>query len=186
MGTSGRSKQRQQPTDCTMGGGGKGKGKGKGSGEGKGKGRWEDEGPPDAVVEAGKFMHQCEGDMVIKSSLEKIPYFNAPIYLENKEKIGKIDEILGSITNVMFSVKTDGGVQASSYQDGDKVYINPMKLLPLERFLPQPKGAISKSGGKGKGKGKGKGGSKGKGKGKGGSKGKGKGKGSSFGGGRGY
>merc|ERR1711907_790565 len=102
-----------------------------------------------------------------KSTLEKIPYFNAPIYLENKEKIGKIDEILGSITNVMFSVKTDEGAQASSYQDGDKVYINPMKLLPLERFLPQPKGAISKSGGKGKGKGKGKGGSKGKGKGKG-------------------
>merc|ERR1711934_499683 len=121
--------------------------------------------------------------MVIKSSLDKIPYFNAPIYLENKEKIGKIDEILGSITNVMFSVKTDEGVQASSYQDGDKVYINPMKTLPLERFLPQPKGAISKAGGKGKGKGKGKGGSKGKGKGKGGSKGKGKG---SFGGGRGY
>merc|ERR1711981_392629 len=148
-------------------------------GGGKGKGRWEDEGPPDEVIEAGAFMHQCEGDMVIKSSLDKIPYFNAPIYLENKEQIGKIDEILGSITNVMFSVKTSDGVQASSYQDGDKVYINPMKTLPLERFLPQPRGAISKAGGKGKGKG----GSKGKGKGKGGSKGKGKG---SFGGGRGY
>merc|ERR1712054_734712 len=103
------------------------------------------------------------------------PYFNAPIYLENKEQIGKIDEILGSITNVMFSVKTSEGIAASSYKDGDKVYINPMKLLPLERFLPQPKGAISKSGGKGKGKGgKGKGG-KGKGKGFSGGRGSGKG-----------
>merc|ERR1719272_2145801 len=95
-----------------MGGFGKGKsdkGKGKGKSKGKGKGGY-DEGPPDSVVEAGTFMHDCEGDMVIKSTLDKIPYFNAPIYLENIEKIGKIDEILGTITSVMFSVKTDGGL----------------------------------------------------------------------------
>ena len=45
-------------------------------------------------------------------------------------------------------------------QAGDKLYISPEKLLPLQRFLPQPKGA-----GGGGGKGKGKGGGKGKGKG---------------------
>jgi hypothetical protein len=33
------------------------------------------------------------------------------------------------------------GVQASSYTSGDKFFIDPMKLLPMERFLPQPKGA---------------------------------------------
>merc|ERR1719253_191367 len=157
-----------------MGGFGKGKsdkGKGKGKSKGKGKGGY-DEGPPDSVVEAGTFMHQCEGDMVIKSTLDKIPYFNAPIYLENIEKIGKIDEILGTITSVMFSVKTDDGISASSYKEGDKVYINPMKLLPLERFLPGAAG--SGGGGKSKSKGKGKSGGKGKGKGKSGGKGKGK------------
>ena len=36
-------------------------------------------------------------------------------------------------------------------QAGDKLYISPEKLLPLQRFLPQPKGA---GGGGGKGKGK--------------------------------
>ena len=50
---------------------------------------------------------------------------------------------------------------------GDKLYISPEKLLPLQRFLPQPKGA---GGGKGKGMG-----GKGKGKGKGKDSGKGKG-----------
>eukprot|EP00959_Pyramimonas_sp_CCMP1952_P057299 1195820-Pyramimonas_sp.AAC.1 len=33
------------------------------------------------------------------------------------------------------------GVQATSYKGGDKFFIDPMKLLPMERFLPQPKGA---------------------------------------------
>lgn len=32
-----------------------------------------------------------------KLSHEKIPYFNAPIYLENKTQIGKVDEIFGPI-----------------------------------------------------------------------------------------
>lgn len=29
-------------------------------------------------------MHSCEGDMLYESTNTKIPYFNAPIYLENK------------------------------------------------------------------------------------------------------
>jgi hypothetical protein len=31
------------------------------------------------------------------------------------------------------------GVIATSYNQGDKFFIDPMKLLPLSRFLPQPK-----------------------------------------------
>jgi hypothetical protein len=31
------------------------------------------------------------------------------------------------------------GVIATSYNEGDKFFIDPMKLLPLSRFLPQPK-----------------------------------------------
>lgn len=70
---------------------------------------------------------------------DKIPYFNAPIYLENKSAIGKVDEILGPINEVYFSVKMGEGMVASSFQKGDKVYIGADKLLPLERFLPKPK-----------------------------------------------
>lgn len=33
--------------------------------------------------------------------LLQIPYFNAPIFLENKTQIGKVEEILGSINNVV-------------------------------------------------------------------------------------
>ena len=31
----------------------------------------------------------------------QIPYFNAPIYLENKTQIGKVEEILGPINKVV-------------------------------------------------------------------------------------
>lgn len=34
-------------------------------------------------------MHSCEGEMVCESINPKIPYFNAPIYLENKVRYDK-------------------------------------------------------------------------------------------------
>lgn len=37
----------------------------------------------------GKFVHVCENEMVCESVNPKIPYFNAPIYLENKARMPK-------------------------------------------------------------------------------------------------
>lgn len=56
-------------------------------------------------------------------------------------QIGKVDEIFGGVSNSYFTIKMSDGVVATSYAAGDLFYIDPMKLLPLERFLPQPKGA---------------------------------------------
>jgi rRNA processing protein Gar1 len=115
-------------------------------------------GPPDTVLgacmgdglsrhfltgsssEMGSFIHAVEDEMLCSSLMpDKVPYFNAPIYLQNKSQIGKVDEILGPINEVYFSIKMDSGVIASSFKKGDKVYIGGDKLLPLERFLPKPK-----------------------------------------------
>ncbi|KAE8147202.1 Gar1/Naf1 RNA binding region-domain-containing protein [Aspergillus avenaceus] len=96
-------------------------------------------GPPAQVLEMGSFMHACEGEMVCESINPKIPYFNAPIYLENKTPIGKIDEVLGPINQVYFTIKPQEGIVATSFKPGDKVYIGGDKLLPLEKFLPKPK-----------------------------------------------
>ena len=97
------------------------------------------QGPPDTVLEMGSFMQACEGDIVCRSINVKIPYFNAPIYLENKTQVGKVDEILGPLNEVFFTIKPSEGVKADSFKEGDKFYISPDKLLPLERFLPKPK-----------------------------------------------
>ena len=88
----------------------------------------------------GSFLHAVEDEMLCSSLMpDKVPYFNAPIYLQNKNVIGKVDEILGPINEVYFSVKMGEGMVASSFKKGDKVYIAGDKLLPIERFLPRPK-----------------------------------------------
>ncbi|KAL6005216.1 hypothetical protein ACLOJK_005778 [Asimina triloba] len=87
--------------------GGRGRGGGRfGGGRFGGRGGgFRDEGPPAEVIEISTFLHACEGDAVTKLTNEKIPYFNAPIYLQNKTQIGKVDEIFGPI-NESVSIKT--------------------------------------------------------------------------------
>ncbi|KAJ2413259.1 H/ACA snoRNP pseudouridylase subunit [Coemansia sp. RSA 2524] len=127
--------------------GGRGRGRGGFSG---GRGGYQGQmGPPDSVLELGTFMHSCESELVCKSTNPKVPFFNAPIYLENKTQIGKVDEILGPINEVFFTVKLQEGVQASSFTQTDRVFVAPDKLLPMERFLPKPKAAGVKKAGRG-------------------------------------
>lgn len=57
-----------------------------------------DHGPPQFVEALGEMSHSCQGDLVCNLTNEKVPYFNAPVYLENKEQIGQVDEIYGPIT----------------------------------------------------------------------------------------
>ena len=81
----------------------------------------------------GKFVHDVEGEMMCESTNTKIPYFNAPIYLESKTQVGKVDEILGPLNQVYFTIKPQEGIQAKSFKSGDKFYIGSDKLLPLEK-----------------------------------------------------
>lgn len=53
------------------------------------------------------------------------------------------------MSNAFFTIKMGDGVVATSYGAGDKFFIDPAKLLPLERFLPQPGG--KSAGGRGAG-----------------------------------
>lgn len=99
-------------------------------------------------------MHAAESDIVCKCTLnDQVPYFNTPAYLENKQKIGMVDEIFGPINNVMFSIRPDDGIVATSYKEGDVFYINPEKVLPISRFLDdgKPKGRGGRGGGPSRG-----------------------------------
>ncbi|KAI1826314.1 Gar1/Naf1 RNA binding region-domain-containing protein [Xylaria intraflava] len=89
----------------------------------------------------GSFMHACEGEMVCSSvsAQNKIPQFNAQIFLENKTAVGKVDEVLGPINQVYFTIKPSEGIQAASFKPGDRFFIGADKVLPFERFLPKPK-----------------------------------------------
>ncbi|KAN0101753.1 Gar1/Naf1 RNA binding region domain containing protein [Hyaloscypha variabilis] len=134
-----RGAPRGRGTGANFGGGGGRGGGGFGARGGRGGFQQRDNGPPADVLEMGTFLHACEGEIICESINTKIPYFNAPIYLQNKTAIGKVDEILGPINQVFFSVKPSEGIQATSFKAGDKFYIGGDKLLPLEKFLPKPK-----------------------------------------------
>ena len=115
-------------------------------------------------AEMGKFVHAVEGEMLVESTNEKVRPFTVLMSdvrrsltstrrsvrtanrsrpnladLENKSSVGKVDEILGPINEVYFTVKMADGMVATSFTKGDKLYIGGDKLLPLERFLPKPK-----------------------------------------------
>ena len=49
--------------------------------------------------------------------------------------MGKVDEVLGPINQVYFTVKPQEGVVATSFHPGDKFFIGGDKLLPLERSV---------------------------------------------------
>jgi H/ACA ribonucleoprotein complex subunit 1 len=43
-------------------------------------------------------MHPCDDLIVLKSTnKDEVPCSNAPIFLENKEQVGKVDETFGPI-----------------------------------------------------------------------------------------
>jgi H/ACA ribonucleoprotein complex subunit 1 len=90
------------------------------------------------VIPFGYFDYTCQDDLVLKAEIEDVPYFNAPIFLENKSQIGKIDEIFGTLRDFSVSVKLSDNMRASSFTPKQKLFIDPAKLLPLQRFLPQP------------------------------------------------
>eukprot|EP00117_Sycon_ciliatum_P004441 scpid97158/ scgid8814/ H/ACA ribonucleoprotein complex subunit 1; Nucleolar protein family A member 1; snoRNP protein GAR1 len=168
------------------GGGGRGGFRGGRGGFSRGRGRGGgsfnqyDQGPPEEVVELGTMMHPCEGELVCKCTNEKVPYFNAPVFLENKSQIGKVDEIFGPMNDFYFSVKLSPNMGADSFNKLQKFFCDPGRLLPMARFL-----SGNQRGGRG-GRGGGRGGPRGGGRGFGGRGGGfGGGRGGGFGGGRG-
>lgn len=52
---------------------------------------------------------------------------------QGKTAIGKVDEILGPINQLYFTIKPQEGIIATSFNSGDKFYIGGDKLLPLEK-----------------------------------------------------
>ena len=49
--------------------------------------------------------------------------------------IGKVDEVLGPINQVFFTIKPQEGIVAASFKAGDKFYIGGDKLLPLDKYV---------------------------------------------------
>lgn len=97
-----------------------------------GRGGYQSYGPPDTLIELGKFKHAAEGDLVFIASEARIPKFNSSIFLESKSEIGKCDEIFGTVRDPCFTVKPGSGIIATSFKTGDKVFVGPDRILPKQ------------------------------------------------------
>ncbi|KAK7597835.1 hypothetical protein V9T40_010060 [Parthenolecanium corni] len=136
--------------------GGPGGNRGRGGNRGGGRGgfnRFQSDEPPEQVIPFARFTHPCANDLVLKVDMEDVPFFNAPVYLENKQSIGKIDEIFGNLHDYYVSVKLTTDIKAASFNVDDKFFIDPAKVLPLKRFMPQPPGQKGEKRGGGGGRG---------------------------------
>ena len=62
---------------------------------------------------------------------KKIPLLMRSIYMENKNLIGKVDDVFGPVTAPGIAVKPVDGVKGESFKAGDKVYADPYELRDI-------------------------------------------------------
>ena len=85
-----------------------------------------DYGPPDQVVEVAQFSHACEGLAICYVGGNKVPLLMRSIYLLNKKKIGKVDDVFGTMQKPGLAIQCDDGIKADSFKAGDKVIFQPL------------------------------------------------------------
>ncbi|KAF2076888.1 hypothetical protein CYY_001791 [Polysphondylium violaceum] len=127
-----------------FGGGGRGGfgGGGRGGFGGGDRGGFNRNAPTGENIEIGYFSHVCEEQIVCKlTSADQVPKFNCKVLNQSKQSVGQCDEIFGPVNNVFFSVKLDSGIQATSFKENDKIFVDSSSLLPLKMFLEEPKPA---------------------------------------------
>lgn len=82
--------------------------------------------------------------------MNRFPKFNRGIYLENKSKVGTVDEILGPVSGFYCSIKPAEGVNPSSFKPDQVFYMNPEDLLNVDRLSqkskPAPRGGAQRGG----------------------------------------
>lgn len=58
--------------------------------------------------------------------------------MQNKNKIGKVDDVFGAMSKAGIAIKPDEGVKAESFKAGDKLYADPQQCRNTQFFMPRP------------------------------------------------
>ena len=102
-----------------------------------------DQVPPEYVEAIAEFSHACEGLLICNVLGGNVPLLMRSIYLQNKNKIGKVDDVFGPMNKPGLAIKPDEGVKAESFKQGDKLYADPQQTRATQFFMPRP--AVSKA-----------------------------------------
>lgn len=93
---------------------------------------------PNNLVPVGKVSHVADSKVVCKVTLQdQVPMFNQPVFLENKQHLGKSDEIFGQLSNVLMSVDLVETIKPDSVDKKQIIYMDQSRILPKEKFLPR-------------------------------------------------
>ena len=81
------------------------------------------DGPPERVITIAEVSHIVEGQIVGMVQGNAVPLLARKIWTENKQLIGKVDDVFGPKNQPGIAVTTDAnsGVKAESFKTGDKV-----------------------------------------------------------------
>ena len=60
------------------------------------------------------------------------------IYMQNKNLIGKVDDVYGPVSAPGICIKPIEGVKGESFKAGDKVYADPYECRDVTFFMPRP------------------------------------------------
>lgn len=52
--------------------------------------------------ELGEAVHRCEELLICRLTNQRVPYFNAPVFLDNKAPIGKIEDVFGTYNDTVW------------------------------------------------------------------------------------
>lgn len=80
-----------------------------------------DMGPPEYVEAVAEFSHDCEGMLIAYLNTDYVPLLMRSIYLQNKNLVGKVDDVFGPQAKGGIAIKPAEGVKAESFKAGDKV-----------------------------------------------------------------
>ena len=89
------------------------------------------------MEQVAEFSHACEGMLICYIITDNVPLLMRNIYLMNKSKVGKVDDVFGPMSKAGIAIKPDEGVKAESFKAGDKLYADPSQCRGTKFFMPR-------------------------------------------------
>lgn len=98
-------------------------------------------GPPAEVTQVGIVDKVVEGKLICNCTHKDVPILRRKVYFQNKNEIGSIDDVFGTVSAYGFVVELNTDLKAESFKSGDIIYGDNYNMLPLNRFLEDDKKA---------------------------------------------
>ena len=102
---------------------------------GRGGGGQRSFGPPAEVIQVGIVDKIVEGKLICNCTHKDVPILRRKVYYKNKNEMGSIEDVFGTISEFGFVIELNTDLNAESFKPGDIIYGDAYNMLSLDRFL---------------------------------------------------